>query len=348
MATRSRRNSGRTASIRGSKTKPAVEDSDEDGSEEEDSPLSTRGGRAAPASRSRNSGRGRRTEEEEDDEDASHRPSYAQNDLDDSEAGDDDDEDEDHGHGARGRKLTGLAHPALPYSTGSYLPTAYGGAPGGPEMALMGGQASKRERSVDRIRARSRDSRRDISKERRVRDRSRSVSQSRNQTENQKAADRAAERRRSRRASLEMSLGVMSMDDSGDQGSVFSTASNQQSAMSLISGMDSSISQNLDSGAAANRRSQRPGSAKSISSSLRDSTSTDSASDRRRQVYKSGRPSKTWDGRLEHVLSRQRTADGGDGGGSASQSGSHARSLSPSAGTGKEKRGGRRTNASAR
>jgi trimeric autotransporter adhesin len=371
MASRSKRNGGRNASAGASANtngnkKSALEFSDEEGSEEEESPLSTtRGVRAAPASRTplRNPRGGTRKsshvdddDDEDEEDDESQRRSYAQDDLDDSEVGYDD-EEEDH-HNARGRKLTGMQHPSLPYSAGSYLPTAYGGAPGGPEMALMG-SASQRDRSVDRIRARSRDTRRDISKERRVRDRSRSQSQSRQsrnqtQTENQKASDRAAERRRSRRASLEMSLGMMGMEDTSDQGSVYSTVSNQQSAISLISGMDSSFSHNLDSAAnsaTATKRSQRAGPGKSMSASLRDSTSTDSTSERRRQVYKSGRPSKTWDGRLDHILNRRRagsSSDGGDGLGTASESASHARSLSPSTGAGKDKRGGRRKNTPAR
>jgi hypothetical protein len=153
---------------------------------------------------------------------------------------------------------------------------------------------------------------------------------------------------------LKMSLGMMGMEDTSDQGSVYSTVSNQQSAMSLISGMDSSFSHNLDSAAnsaTATKRSQRAGPGKSMSTSLRDSTSTDSTSERRRQVYKSGRPSKTWDGRLDHVLNQRRagsSSDGGDGLGTASESASYARSLSPSTGAGKDKRGGRRKNTPAR
>ncbi|CAB9522178.1 expressed unknown protein [Seminavis robusta] len=287
-------------------------------------------------------------------------PAYAQDDYDsegddnNNNEEDDEEDDDDEEYNQRGRRLT--AGGDLRYSTGSYLPTAYG-APGGPEAALaLGVQPSQRERSVDRIRARSRDRRRDISKDRHSqRDRSRSSSQSRNSNTgggNNKANDRAAQRRRDRRASLEMSLGTMSMDDSAssfDQASVYSTSN--ESSFSLINGMDSSFSQSLSADVGSNtdpkRRARKGGRPGNLASSSRDSTSTDYTSDRRRHVYKSGKASKTWDGRLDHVLNLRRggrPTGGGDAGGGAAQ----ARSLSPGATGGKEKRGGKRSGASAR
>lgn len=213
---------------------------------------------------------------------------------------DDDEEDDSEEEERRGRRS--LTMPAA-YGAASYLPTAYGAGGG---LGAPDGGPHVRERSVDRIRARTNDRRRDFSKERGAGRRDRSTSRTRSNItpEQQKANERAAQRRRDRRASLEASLGMMNMDDSASSfgnASVSSMASEAPSAL-LINGMDSSIS-NI---APPDRPGRRPRRTQS-----RDSTSTDYTADRRQQQRGTPKQTKTWDGRLDNVLNKRRQQQSG-------------------------------------
>ena len=276
-----------------------------------------------------------------------------QYDDDDESEGDSEGEDRGNAHclapAARGRSLHNAASPRYSATTGggagpSYLPTAYGGVSGGVPPDLLGAGASRQDRSIDRIRARSRDRRRDISKERSRRDRSRSVSQSRRQDSSSTTAngssERAAERRRNRRATLEQSLGMMSMDGSAndDDQSLFSTATDathgSKMAMS-VNGMDHSCFRGSTNSHMDESISRRSG---------RDSTSTDYATDRHRKEGAAGGAAgarlqhKNWEGRLDSVLSRRRRG-GADLSGTSSVDSADGNGLSQMT---KEKRNSRR------
>lgn len=239
---------------------------------------------------------------------------------DDTPINDDDDDDESEEEEEKARRgrarnpLSASMSMASPYQNGaSYLPTAYGGGGGADGTALGGAAGAARERSVDRIRARSTstDRRRDISKERGSRrDRSQSRSRQSKSGDGSINNDRAAQRRADRRASLEASLGVLSMDDSCasfDQ-SVSSMVSDAPSL--LIHGMDSSLSSNANVDTES-RRSNRRNLRRTQS---RDSTSTDyTATQRQNKQRKPPPKTKTWDGRLDDVLNRRRARNAAAG-----------------------------------
>lgn len=284
---------GRSGGRSGGRRSKHEEKDEESSSEEDGEDDRGRNGRRAQPARGRR--RAPRQEEQDEEEDSEE---------------DEDDEDDD-SHDGRGRGgLGGLYDPLSRRNAGgaSYLPMAYGGVPGG--GGPDGAGPAKRDRSVDRIRARS------MSKERRGRrDRSRSVSTDR---QGQKANERAAERRRQRRAALEQSMGLGN-DDSSTSLSLYSVDSNasdvSHGSMSLINGMDTSFSA-LDTGLGGR--------------SGRDKASTDYTAERQKRT--TGSKGKSYDGRLDDVLSRRR----------------NARPSSPSSAADGDTRGGRRPPGSTR